>query len=532
MKTHNHALLTLFGSLSLVTLPLYGASTPAPGQTSDHVHADGESCSEDHAQESKAPKASTKEDAHIHVEGEAAHSHEGESKGDGHTHAEGEATHSHEAEAEAKEDTHVHTEGEAAHSHEGESEGDGHTHTEDEATHSHEAEADAHVHADGEPCPGESAPSPKKCIVSLEAQASLALKFGKPDVASTLTDRIIYGEWILPLSSQEALILPMDGKVTLSVERSQKVKKGDILFTLSSPEILGLQKTKEEAQARLERFSLERQALEQRLKKLEDIGTKNSELESSLKFKQAEEKTLAAELDKITSQLDILKGYGSLKGETLTFTADNDGSIELPNTFTNGTFWGTTGSTVLTLTRLNPPLHFKGKIYAGDNTDNKEAFLVVPNGTDTLTLPGTLNVSPDVDQTTRTRTVYIIPQGEALPPSASPGQIIRAELRTPNTETSEYLSVPSSAVIRIGVEDIVFVQNPSDPDEFYAKPVQTLPARQGKTSVKGLLLSDKIVIAGGNELKYALAESSGNTEKSKSAGHFHADGKFHEGTHE
>ena len=66
-------------------------------------------------------------------------------------------------------------------------------------------------------------------------------------------------------------------------------------------------------------------------------------------------------------------------------------------------------------------------------------------------------------------------------------------------------------------------------DTFVMKKVETLPSRQGKTPVKGLMPGQTIVTKGGYELKYILP--TGEAGSKKAAGHFHADGQFHEGEH-
>ena len=46
------------------------------------------------------------------------------------------------------------------------------------------------------------------------------------------------------------------------------------------------------------------------------------------------------------------------------------------------------------------------------------------------------------------------------------------------------------------------------------------------TPVKGLIPGQKLVVKGGYELRYLLPADGSQQKK---AGHFHADGKFHEG---
>ena len=93
-----------------------------------------------------------------------------------------------------------------------------------------------------------------------------------------------------------------------------------------------------------------------------------------------------------------------------------------------------------------------------------------------------------------------------------------------------FVSVPSSAVIKVGTDDVVFVRDPHDENAFFARKVETLPSRRGMTPVKGVAVGETVVSEGGYELKYVLP-TDGNGPAKKAAGHFHADGKFHEGEH-
>ncbi len=58
-----------------------------------------------------------------------------------------------------------------------------------------------------------------------------------------------------------------------------------------------------------------------------------------------------------------------------------------------------------------------------------------------------------------------------------------------------------------------------------AKKVQADPSRYGMTPVLGLKEGEQLVVQGAYEFKFVLPSEG----EKKVSGHFHADGKFHEG---
>ena len=77
--------------------------------------------------------------------------------------------------------------------------------------------------------------------------------------------------------------------------------------------------------------------------------------------------------------------------------------------------------------------------------------------------------------------------------------------------------------MRVGLDDVVFAE--VGEGRYAMLKVHAGTSRRGMTPVKGLMPGQRIVVKGGYELKYILP---GEGQK-KAAGHFHADGKFHEG---
>ncbi|MFR4417168.1 MAG: hypothetical protein ACLT8E_07220 [Akkermansia sp.] len=76
------------------------------------------------------------------------------------------------------------------------------------------------------------------------------------------------------------------------------------------------------------------------------------------------------------------------------------------------------------------------------------------------------------------------------------------DLYSHDAATEGFIPVPNSAVVKVGVNDVVFIK--AGNDTFVMKKVETLPSRQGKTPVKGLMPGQTIVTKGGYELKYIL----------------------------
>ena len=130
-----------------------------------------------------------------------------------------------------------------------------------------------------------------------------------------------------------------------------------------------------------------------------------------------------------------------------------------------------------------------------------------------------------VDPATQSRALYFVP--DRMPEGTHAGQLARLDLYSHDAATDGFIPVPNSAVVKVGVNDVVFIK--AADDTFVMKKVETLPARQGKTPVKGLTPGQTIVTKGGYELKYILPTGDAGSEKA--AGHFHADGQFHEGEH-
>lgn len=471
----------LYFSIILGLAPVFGLN-PARGDQqapAEHKHEDGSACTADHGHED-----------HQHKEGEPCT--------EGHAHEE-----------------HTHADGSVCTGDHGK---EGHQHAEGEACtgdHDHEHEEAA----------GKSSGQLGDMIpvhVDEKARHSLDMRFEKVTEVPHGAEKTLHGQMVIPPHAVTTYALPAAGRVTFSVKSAQQVRKGELLYTLASPDIVEMEGNASQAQAALDRAAAELATLKQRRSQLEKIGTQNSELNTSIQFKEAEIHSLQAALAASNNKLKLVTDSGALKNNLLHVYAAADGSVQSVN-MTQGS-WGEQGAPALVMTNKGE-LEFTTTIYGADPVHYAKAQLALTSGKNTEVLNGTLRVADQVDPSTQSRTLYFVP--DRMPEGTHAGQLARLDLYSHDSATDGFIPVPNSAVVKVGVNDVVFIK--AGDDTFVMKKVETLPARQGKTPVKGLTPGQTIVTKGGYELKYILP--TGDAGSKKAAGHFHADGQFHEGEH-
>ncbi len=359
-------------------------------------------------------------------------------------------------------------------------------------------------------------------LVELEHEIlnSIGLQLEKVPQSGFTLEKTLYGQLTVPPHHTLTYILPAAGRVTFHVKAAESVKKGDLLYTVKSPDVVDAWANANEAQSTLDRLTVELNTLKQRQQQLQAIGNKNSELDTSILFKEAELKSQAITLANSKRRLSSITAGGELKDTELLFKAESDGIVQSINMSQNA--WGEQGTTVLAMARNNS-LEFSSTLYAGDTIAYNKAQLVVNNGHENIRLDGELRVDDQVDPATQSRKIYFTSPN--LPTTAYAGQLARLDLYAGLERNDKYIPIPNSAVIRVGIENVVFVQ--VNDHSFAAKKVQIKPARMGKTPVLGLIPGQTIVTKGGYELKYLLPSDGSDADKRK-AGHFHADGVFHE----
>jgi RND family efflux transporter MFP subunit len=123
------------------------------------------------------------------------------------------------------------------------------------------------------------------------------------------------------------------------------------------------------------------------------------------------------------------------------------------------------------------------------------------------------------------RLVDVLMALDQPPAWARPG--ITAEIEVVWDEGAEpMLAVPNRALIRDGLEVVMFVRDQRDPNKVVRKPVET-GASDGRWTVvySGVMEGSEVVVEGTYELKLT------GGGRPMGAGHFHADGTWHAGSH-
>ena len=293
------------------------------------------------------------------------------------------------------------------------------------------------------------------------------------------------GRFELVPEAREIIASPVAGKMELKVKSLKHVKKGDALFTVTSPEIVSRTK--------------EIEILEKRLQVFRDIKTPNAELENNLSLKKSELNAL-------------LMGYTANNG-TIEVKAPKSGLVEELLEL-NGT-WLETGSAVLKLTDTRN-IRFKGLIPADEAARLKDlmpANVKGMNGSVRLGIGGENGLVP----------AYIIFENA---PDAIIGARDTATVIIGGSGKVE-TAVPDSAIVEINLVKHVFLRDSHNKNRFIAVSVTTGEKSAGWTNVTGLPEGHiDVVSKGAYQLKLASSSSGKN-----SAGHFHADGTFHEGDH-
>ncbi len=435
------------------------------GQAEEHVHGPG--CSHDHAD---ATPATTE---HVHGPG-CSHDH---------------------ADAAPAATEHVH--------------GPGCSHGHDHA---------GHNHAPGETCSGSSA-----IIVEADARARdlVNMRIETVPATSQVLVHSLYGYLNTPEHAMQTYALPCGGRITLHVKSAQQVKKGDLLFTLQSPDIMEQCAEVIRINAALTRCRAEIATLESRMEALSTAGTRNKDLEVELANKKAELTQQQQELSVVEARLSMLSLGGNLvqqdKLTVLEVRAEADGTVR--NVGVTQGSWGEQGSPVVSMTNV-AEMEIATTIYGSDVPAFSTVRATIPAGREQVAVNGAWRLAEEVDATTRTRELFFTP--ELIPANVQPGQLCRLDLYAEG-KSGGMVSIPDSAVVKVGVDDVVFVEIAAG--KFAMVKVHAGTSRRGMTPVSGLTPGQKIVVKGGYELKY-LIPGDGSQKK---AGHFHADGVFHEG---
>ncbi len=501
--------------LACPTLAAPDAHEPHAGQHehSGHEHADHDA-HEGHQHEGHDHADHAKE-GHQHGKHEtcSAHDHAGHAPNDP---AAGEHKHEEHKHEEHGGHEHKHT----GHKHGAESSCSGHDHGEEK-----------HTHSASVPCTGDDhdhgTDMPEAIIVTADPHSRhlIAMQVEVvPEPTGALASSL-YGTLTAPEHALQTYATPVAGHITLHVKSAQKVQEGDILYSIESPAFTDQGAALREGEAALARCDDEISTLSARIERLNAIGTRNSDLENQLNFKRAEKRQLEHALEMQRRRVRMLaRGAEYAKTEDgltyLIIKATKAGTVRNVGVLQGS--WCEQGAPIITISDPTD-LEITASLYANDMPDFNRVRAYIPRGSENLTVEGSWRLAEQVDPQTQTRALYFTPNG--LPAGARPGQLCRLDLYNDSAACGDTVSIPDSAIVRVGMDDMVFIE--LEAGRYAALKVHAGESRRGMTPVSGLRPGQRMVVKGGYELKYILP---GDGQKKK-AGHFHADGKFHEGEH-
>ncbi len=408
-----------------------------------------------------------------------------------------------------------------------------HKHAEGEACSGHDHTAHEHTHSASEPCDGHDHDHengmPEAIVVSADPHSRhlIALQVEVVPEPSGALSSSLYGTLTAPEHALQAYSLPVAGHITLHVKSAQKVEAGDLLYSVDSPAYTDAEASVREGEANVARCEDEIATLTARIERLQAVGTRNSDLEEQLLFKRAELRQLTRALELTRARLRMLaRGAESMKGEDglsrLAIRAAGAGTVRNVGVLQGA--WCEQGAPIITISDPTE-LEISASLYANDLPDFNRVRACIPQGSENTAVEGSWRLAEQVDPQTQTRALYFTPA--SLPKGARPGQLCRLDLYNDSAACGNTVSVPDSAIVRVGMDDMVFVE--LEAGRYAALKVHAGESRRGMTPVSGLKPGQRIVVKGGYELKYILPAQDG--QKKKAAGHFHADGKFHEGEH-
>lgn len=347
--------------------------------------------------------------------------------------------------------------------------------------HDHDHAAHDHDHAGH----GPAAKGVKAVAVAEAVQKAMGLKTVRPEKRRLASTVAFTGRYELSPDARRTVATPVAGRLALLVKPLARVKAGDALFTVTSPDLA--------ARAR------ELAVLERRLDVYRKLGTKNAPLASELAVKKAEREALVGDAEETNG--------------VVTVRAASDGLVEaFPS---EAGAWVETGASVV---RLVAPedLRLRALVAASDAARLADGLAATVEGA-----PGEVRLG--VGDANGLVPVYVVfPKGGA---KGRAGARATATCVLDAHETP-VTAVPSRCLVRIGLQPTVFVRDGHDADRFLAVDVVPGLSAGGWTAVTGLPSGGDldVVAEGAYELKLALPSGD-----AKPAGHFHADGTFHEG---
>ena len=351
--------------------------------------------------------------------------------------------------------------------------------------HAHEEHGhEEHGHSHGAACGGDH----QAVEIGDLALKSMGLSTVHPQKRKMRSTMVLLGRMELASNARKAFPAPVAGRISLKVRELDKVKKGDVLFTVDSPEI--------------KKLSHEIEVLQSRLDVYRKLKTTNAEIAASLKVKISEKASLVAGSEE--------------QGGVVTIRATEDAMVEKLDSADGA--WVDMGGIAVSLVRTGD-LRFRGIAVASEAAKLRDGMKASVGGADAkvrLGIGDGLGMMP----------VYAIFEDGSAPGRA--GERVKAEIVL-DENGKETVAVPDECIVDAGAEPVVFVKDERKAGRFLAVKVRTGISNGGWTEVEGLGDCGHIDVV--KDGVYGLKLQLSSKKDEKPVGHFHADGPFHEGEH-
>ena len=364
--------------------------------------------------------------------------------------------------------------------------GGGHAHGHADHKHGDEGHAAsaAHRHGDGCEAGAHGGKAERAVAVPPSAAEAMGIKTVRPVRRVLSASREFYGRYELNPDARFAAVAPVAGFFKLAVKPLQRVRKGELLFTVRSPELVST--------------AAEIAVLEKRLEVFRQIGTRNAALENELLVLQERRKAMLLDAEEKDGVVSVRAQRDAMVEELVAL----DGA------------WLETGGEAVKLV-CDDSLRFAASLPDADCSGLSDGMAVTVDGVEGKLRIGIGDAGGKIP-------VFVLFDRRV---TAFAGKRGRAFCEMPSGERPE-LCLPRRCVVKLGVESAVFVADAKHKGRYVAHPVTPGASAAGLVAVKGLHSENaEVVCDGAYELRMALDSGSAP------AGHFHADGTFHTGEH-
>lgn len=400
--------------------------------------------------------------------------------------------------------------------------------------------------------------------VPSEVRQNLGITFATVERRQVQNTLRVPGAFEVMPNARHEYRAPLAGHIRTNVKQFAAVNKGDLLFSLDSPDWRRIQHEAVEAEGEIKMAEAALKVAESRLhetessvaimkKRLENLASaqvRNADLEAEAATLEGTLLRLQAEIDAATaaleeadehylSRLRTLSSITTLSIEDLVkpsignspawreidaleVRAEEAGVIETVAVNQGG--WRETGE--LVVLTLNPTaLRFHAEAPQSELTkvqDGMPCRISPPQGGGVDfqdTIPGTMQIGLTAHTAERTISLYVHP--ETIAPWAKAGVSGYLEIALENSVAE--LAIPVASLVQDGLDTLFFRRHPTEQDRVLPVKADLGPS-DGKWVVvrSGVKEGDEVVLDGAYALKLA-----GGANKPPEGYHYHADGQLH-----